>query len=213
MKKLLIIAAMAGGLLTSSGLKAAAQSQEIQQLILDIQKLSELKKILKEMEQGYQVLSKGYRAINTLSKNNFKLHEVFLDGLLVVSPAVRHYYKVADIINNQIAIVREYKSAFSRFKRAGLFNAGEIAYFGTIYNKLFQQSLDKLNELTMVITDSKARMNDGERLAAIDRIDDAMQDKLDFLRTFDSRTLIQALQRAKASNDNKSLQVLYGINQ
>ena len=213
MKKIIAIVGMLVVLITFVTVTAKAQTQEVQQLLLDIQKFSELKKILKEMEQGYQIVSKGYKAISDLSKNNFNLHEVFIDGLLAVSPAVKNYYKVANIVNNQIAIVKEYKNAFRLFKEDGHFNADEIGYISSVYNNLFQQSLDNLNELTMVITRSKMRMSDDERLEAIDRIDAAMQDKLNFLRSFDNNTMIQALQRAKASNDINSLQALYGVGQ
>lgn len=212
MKKIIIIIGLAALLSMQAIINAKAQTQEVQQLLLDIQKLSELKKILKEMEQGYQIVSKGYSAISDLSKNNFNLHEVFLDGLLAVSPSVKNYYKVKEIIDDQVAIIKEYKRAFRLFKTDGHFSADEIGYISSVYNNLFHQSLDKLNELTIVITRSKLRMSDDERLAAIDRIDAAMQDKLNFLRSFDDNTMIQALQRAKASGDTKSLQALYGIN-
>ena len=74
------------------------------------------------MKKGYQLISTGYSTVKNLSQGNFNLHKTFLDGLMKVSPAVRKYKKVADIINAQILIVKEYKHAFSRFRQDKNFN-------------------------------------------------------------------------------------------
>lgn len=46
----------------------SAQSQEAQQLLLNVEKLSQLKQILTDMKKGYQVISTGYNTIEGLSK-------------------------------------------------------------------------------------------------------------------------------------------------
>ena len=98
-----------------AGTTTYAQAQELEELALDLQKLNQLKSILNNLYKGYEILSKGYNAVKDLSEGNFSLHEVFLDGLMQVSPAVRKYKKVADIVTMQLQLVKEYKSAFSRF--------------------------------------------------------------------------------------------------
>jgi hypothetical protein len=192
--------------------KAAAQAQEIEQLVLDIEKLAQFKQILSDLKKGYQIVSTGYSTIKDLSEGNFNLHKTFLDGLMVVSPAVRKYSKVADIINDQIMIVKEYKVAFGKYKQDGNFNDDEISYLGKVYNNLIDESLKDLDELTMVMTDSKMRMSDDERLQAIDRIHANMNDKLLFLRHFNNNTTILAVQRAKERNDVVTMKKIYGIN-
>src|SRR5437879_1265686 len=81
--------------------KAQSIAQDLEQLSLDYRKLAGLKSILKQMYTGYAMLNKGYKAVKEVSQGNFSLHEAFLDGLLIVSPAVRKYPRVADIINDQ----------------------------------------------------------------------------------------------------------------
>src|ERR1700761_7207600 len=85
--------------------KAQSIAQDLQQLSLDYQKLSGLKSILKQMYTGYEVLSKGYSAVKDVAQGNFNLHEAFIDGLFIVSPAVRVYPRIADIINDQAMLV------------------------------------------------------------------------------------------------------------
>src|SRR5258705_13979585 len=129
------------------------------------------------MYKGYEIVSKGYNTIKNLSQGNFNLHQMFLDGLMQVSPVVKKYKKVADIIACQGMIVKEYKSAFNRFKKSGQFNFKEIDYMGDVYKNLFDKSLQNLDELLMVITANRLRMSDDERLTAIDRIFDNVEDK------------------------------------
>ena len=174
-----------------------AQTQEAQQLLLNWEKLTQLKSILKNMYEGYRVVSKGYNTIKDISQGNFNLHQVFLDGLLEVSPAVRKYKRVVDIISYQQRIMHEYKAAFNYFKSTGSFTLEEINYMGKVYGNLFHQSLKNLDELLMVITASKLRMSDDERLSAIDKIFDDMQDKLNFLKSFNNSTKVLAVQRTK----------------
>ena len=188
-----------------------AQSTEIQQLLLNVEKLAQLKKILNNMYQGYQIVSKGYNTIKDISKGNFNLHQVFIDGLMQVSPLVRKYKKIADIISSQAQLVKEYKTAFSRFKTSSLFNATEIKYMSNVYDNLFNKSLQNLDELAMIITAGKLRMSDDERINAIDKIYQDIGDKLIFLRTFNKENNMLAIQRGRETVDTKVSKKLNGL--
>lgn len=204
MKKLFIIL-----LLTATTAISKGQSQEVQQLLLNVEKLSQLKNILSVMKQGYQIVSNGYNAVKDISQGNFSLHEVFLDGLMLVNPEIKKYRRVADIIAYQKAIILEYKNAFNRFKASGSFNPQEINYLTSVYSRLFSQSLNNLDELASVVTSSQLRMSDDERLQAIDRIFADTQDKLSFLRHFNQSASILNIQRAREKAGISTLQKLY----
>ena len=150
--------------------------------------------------------------LKILSQGNFGLHKTFLDALMEVSPTVKHYKRVADIISYQVILIKEYKSAFNRFKRDNNFNQQELAYLGRVYENLFKQSLNNLDDLVTIITANQLRMSDDERLGAIDKIFADMQDKLLFLRHFNNNTTVLALQRAKEKNDVGTMRLIYGIN-
>lgn len=207
MKKILIIGIVLVGLLLPS--KVTAQAQEMQQLILNIEKLAQFRQILKDMKKGYEILNGGYNTIKKISQGNFSLHETFLDALMQVSPTIRNYRRVGDIVNCQVLLVKDYKAAFNRFKKSGNFNPDEIAYLERVYNNLFKQSLRNIDELTSVITANKMRMSDDERLVAIDKIYVDMQDKLLFLRSFNNNTSVLAIQRAKERNDVNVMRNIY----
>lgn len=210
MKKILMTAIVLVGLLLPS--KVTAQAQEMQQLILNIEKLAQFRQILKDMKKGYEILNGGYNTVKKLSQGNFNLHETFLDALMQVSPTVRNYRRVGDIVNYQVLLVKEYKAAFDRFRNSGNFNPDEIAYLERVYDNLFKQSLRNLDELASVVTANKLRMSDDERLAAIDKIYADMQDKLLFLRSFNNNTSVLAIQRAKERNDVNAMRNIYKVN-
>jgi hypothetical protein len=192
--------------------KAHAQADEIAQLLLNVEKLSQFKQILSDMKTGYQVLDKGYSTIKNISQGNFNMHELFLDGLWAVSPTVRQYGRITDIINNQVLLVKEYENAFRRFKSSNQFSPSEISYLGGVYNNLINLSLHNLDQLVNVVTDNKLRMNDDERIKAIDRLNADMNDKLQFLRSFNNSTQMMAIQRQHEQQQINTSKSLYGIN-
>lgn len=190
--------------------RATAQATELAQLALNIEKLAQFKQILSDLKKGYQILTGGYNVIKNISEGNFNLHKLFLDGLMDVSPAVKKYKRIADIVDYQLQLVKEYKSAFNRFKQSGFFLDSELDYLGKVYDNLVGKSLENIDDLLVVITANKLRMSDEERLAAIDAIYKDMADKLQFLRAFNNQAQVLSLQRTKESKDIKIMQGLYG---
>jgi hypothetical protein len=188
-----------------------AQTAEVTQLVLNIQKLNQLRKILKELKAGYEILFKGYNAIKDLSEGNFKLHEAFLDGLLQVSPAVKNYARVKDIIQAQIAIVNELGQTHQRLKASGQFSQDELAYIAKVYDKLAASSLKNLDALTTILTAKKLRASDDQRLRAIDTLYEEITDQLSFLRHFNGSASVLAAQRENELHDAKMLQELYEL--
>ena len=192
--------------------KSEAQAQEMQQLILDIEKLTQLKGILTDMKTGYQIYTQGYGSISQLSKGNFDLHSVYLNSLLSISPTVRNYGRIAEIITQQASLISEYKSSYKQFRQSGTFSASELSYMSDVYTQLVTQSLENLDELTNVLTAGKLRMSDDERMRAIDRIYGSSSEKLQFLRHFNRQGVVLSLQRSKEIGDTQTLKQLYGIN-
>ena len=187
------------------------QSQEAKQLLLNVEKLAQLKLMLSHMKTGYQILEKGYTSIKNISQGNFNLHRDFLDGLLQVSPAVKQYSKVADIIRVQLKLVKESKAALAEFLGSKQFTIAEIEYLGNVYANLLKECLKTLDELAMVVTAGKLRMSDDERLQAIDKIYDEVMEQYTFLNEFNNGTAILSLQREKEKMDIDLMRKVHGL--
>lgn len=207
--KQIVLSILLGTCLCTSG---SAQSAEAQQLLLNWEKLKALEEILDNMYKGYKILNSGYTTIKNISEGNYKLHQVFLDGLFLVNPAVRNYKRIPYIIDYQKILLKEYKHAYNRFKSDPNFKPSEIEYIANVYNYLFKASLRDIDDLMMIITATKLRMSDDERMQAIDRIYYEMENKLGFLRSFNNSTELLAIQRARSANDVRTIRSIYGLN-
>ncbi len=196
-------------LVVCSAKPGSAQSAEVQQLLLNYEKLLQLRNILADMKKGYELVSAGYNAVRDISRGNFDLHNSFLAGLKAVNPAVRQYGGVAEIIGIQQDILKEYKAAFNQFSVSDLLSDVETGYLERVYSGLFSQTLRDTDELLTVITASDLSMTDAERLAAIDRIHAEALNKRRFLRSFNTSTRILILQRAKEFRQVSDVTGLY----
>jgi hypothetical protein len=211
MRQLFIISALTASLLLLPRL-SDAQAEETEQLILNWAKLKQLEAILDNMYAGYTILSTGYNKIKMISEGNYTMHELFIDGLMAVNPTVRNYRRIPQIISYQKLLLSEYKAAYNRFRQDPNFKVDEITYLAKVYSFLFQASVRNLDDLVMIITATKLRMNDAERLQAVDRIFFDMESKLYFLRSFNNNTQLLAIQRARRANDVRTIRQVYGIN-
>ncbi len=189
-----------------------AQSQEAQQLMLDVQKLASLKNILTDLKKSYNIIWNGYNSIKNISEGNFNLHQAFLNSLLQVSPVIKKYYRVADIVSRQAKMIKDYKSAFALFKSSDLFSGDEISYMTAVFKNLFNQSVKSLDDLVMVLTAGKLRMTDDERMKNIDNIWSDVDNQISFLKHFNNNTKVLGIQRAREQNDISAIHKLYNIN-
>lgn len=207
MRKLIIILLLA----LAVPARSKAQTQEVTQLILNLEKLRELRKILQELKKGYDILFEGYTKIRDISRGNFKLHEAFLDGLLQVSPAVKNYGRIKDIVQMQLAIVQECRSAPGQLSASGVFTAKELDYLGKVYSELSAGSLKNLDALLDVVTAKKLRASDDERLSMIDAIHKDVSEQLVFLRHLNSNNSVLAAQRKDEKSSLQTTENIYDI--
>ncbi|QXV67617.1 TerB family tellurite resistance protein [Mucilaginibacter sp. 21P] len=192
-------------------ISASAQDQELQQLMLNIEKLTQFKAILSDMKTGFQIYQQGYGAISNLSKGNFNLHNLYLTGLMAVSPAVRNNPRIRQILDQQSDLLNEYQRYRSLFRQSGSFNANELQYISKVFDQLVRQSNENIDDLASVTTSNKLRMSDDDRLRAIDRIYTGSTEQLQFLRWFNRKAVLLSLQRSKELQQTQTLRRLYGI--
>lgn len=196
--RLLILAAW-GLLLLSQRLRA--QGAEAQQLLLDYRKLKELRNMLQDLYSGYALVQNRLQDIGNLAMGNFGRQQQFLNGLLRVDPALRQYSRVSGSLGLQLALLREYRNSYARFRSDPAFSTQELGYIRRVYLNLLQGGLGDLDDLMNLLTSGTLRMSSGQRLAAIDRIYGNMQDRLGRLLVFEQRCRLLSLQRKKEEAD------------
>ena len=182
-----------------------AQEDEIQQLLLNVEKLGQLKEMLEDMREKYQIVVQGYSKVKSMTEGNFRLHEAFMDRLVMVSPEVKSYYKVVDIIQLQIQLVKGLAHFKEEVLKIDQLNSREIGDILKIYGSFSSSSFKNLEELLMVLSDSQLQMNDGERIFSIDRIHKSMQSLISGLGRFQTSVRQVSELRKMSKNDSSSL--------
>jgi hypothetical protein len=155
-----------------------SQTQALEQLQLNIEKLAQLKLMLSNMYNTYSILSNGYNNIKNLSLDNFKLHKGFIDGLSNVSPAVRNATAVADILTTQAKIVSEYNATFKRVTADRLFTPAEVRQLTDAYSNILSKTSRNLDALQQVLTAKKLQMSEAERLEILHSLSLDMEKQL-----------------------------------
>jgi len=182
-----------------------------QQLALDKEKLASLKSTLEDMQKGYATLKDGYTHIRNIARDNFNLHQLFLDALWIVSPSVSGDPRIRNILDMEYRIVAEYNTAVTRWGHNPVFTSQETSYISTLWSDILNKSQQAVEELTLVLTDGQLQMSDAQRLQAIDRIDADIRSQYSTLRRLDNSLALREAQRQKENNDINALKLLYGI--
>lgn len=193
------------------GLLCHAQSAEMEQLSLDLQKLAQLKSILGDMESNYVVLFQRYEAIRNDAKGNFLLHQAYLDGLLQVSPAVQEDPRLSLIAQDQATLTQACASALLQLQSDPRFSTAEVSGLSGVYEDILRGGTADLEELNLVLTAGALRMTDDERLLAIDRVHRRLAERLSYLRYVNHSLGQVSAGRAGAATDLLMLKNLYGL--
>lgn len=211
-KRVAKVAVLLSVLLCMAVMPARSQSvdQLLEQLALDIQKLSELRTILQDMYQGYEVVDRGYTSVRDIVRSNFDLHKAFLDGLLAVSPNVRGYYRVAAIIDMDRNLVTESRTAERNWVASGVFTPGELRYIHQLYASVSGRAGKYLDRVTMILAEDQLRMSDAERMQSIDGIYADVAGELEGLRRYNDGVSIQVVQRQQETRHINLLKTMYG---
>lgn len=157
-------------LLLISGPIAKAQSDEVQQLLLNVEKLNQLKDMLENMKDKYLIIRQGYNQVKGIAEGNFNLHQAFLNRLLKVNPNVRAYYKVGEIVELQISLIRGMAKVKQEFRWSDFLEEQEFAQVDRLFSVWSRSSLNLLEELLLILSDNQLEMGDWERIEAIDRL-------------------------------------------
>jgi hypothetical protein len=139
------------------------------------------------------------------------LYQNYFDELWKVKNILTVYFRVKEIINQQLALVREYHRAWQGVKQDGHFTQDEIVYIGKIYAGMIGESLKNLEQVSLVINSFTTQMSDARRMEIIDDAAVKMQNNYDDLRQFNNQNIQLSLQRSKDEHDISVVKQLYGI--
>lgn len=140
------------------------------------------------------------------------LYAGYFDELKKVKDALTTYTEVSDIIRRQQQLVSEYNTAWAALRHDSHFTASELQSMNSVYTSLLNESVQNIEQLTMVVTSFSTQMSDGKRLELIHSSGRNVDKNLSDLRSFNTRNAQLSLSRARDAQDANELKQIYGIN-
>jgi len=135
----------------------------------------------------------------------------YFDELWRIKTALAYYQRVKDIIEKQLQLVNEYKGAWALFKQDKNFTADEMDYMQEVYNGIMDESIQNLDQLSLVINAFVTQMSDAKRMEIINEVDNKLDENLNDLREFNNQNKMISLQRASEKGDIETVKKLYGL--
>ncbi len=140
-----------------------------------------------------------------------KLYDDYFKELWKVKAALAYYHRVKDIIEDQVAMVAEYKSAWATFRQDKNFTADELNYMADIYTGMMNESLKSLDQLFIVVNAFTTQMSDAKRMEIINTAANNIEEGFLDLKEFNNQNKLISIQRAAAKGEIEYVKKLYGL--
>ena len=205
------------------------QESKAQIAILEIIKIA-IKKVIKAMDLQVQRIQNETIKLQNIQKTlenemaKLKLDEIngwvkkqkelyakYYEELQKVKSVIAYYKQVKDIIENQSALVRDYKYAWTLFQSDKHFSPDELKYISQVYNGILEESIKNVDQLFLVINSFATQMTDGQRLQIINSVAENVENNYSDLRQFNQQNKMLSLQRASDASEIEYLRKLYGL--
>jgi len=139
------------------------------------------------------------------------LYKDYFEELSKVKSVLSYYYKVKEISELQLSLVKAYKQGLSAVGSDRHFSAGEITYMASVYSGIIDESLKNLDRLSLSINAFTTQMSDEKRMEIIESVRSAIQKNYDDLKRFSTQNIRLSISRAKDENEISLVKKLYGL--
>lgn len=150
--------------------------------------------------------------ISNWSGQQKQLYSDYYTELGKIKSVISNYQRIKDITLKQVALVREYKTAWSLFRQDSHFKPEELNYMQQVYTGILDASVKNLDEVMLVVSPAKTQMTDEQRLELISHASDRLDENYSDLHQFNNQGIQLSLARSKDQSDTQSIKKLYGIN-
>lgn len=140
-----------------------------------------------------------------------ELYRDYFDELRKVKSALTYYHRVKDIIEDQAAMVNEYKAAWALFRQDRNFSADELQYMADIYSGMMNEAAKGIDQLLLVVSSLTTQMTDAKRLEIINASAISVEQNYLDLKDFNNQNKLLSVQRSAARGDIEYVKKLYGL--
>ncbi|MBW8683448.1 conjugal transfer protein TraI [Chitinophaga rhizophila] len=139
------------------------------------------------------------------------IYQDYFDELWRVKNILAYYKRVRQVMENQVQLVNEYKRAYNSLKRDKNFSTQELAYILEVYEGIMKESIENINQITLVIESFTTQMSDASRLEMINAAAERIESNIAAARKFTSQNILISIQRSKTKAEMDVVKMLYGL--
>ncbi len=140
-----------------------------------------------------------------------ELYREYFDELKKVKNAIAYYHRVKDLIEDQAAMVKEYKAAWAVFRTDKNFTGDELNFMSGVYDGMLNESIKNLDQLFLVINSFTTQMSDAKRMEIINTAADKIEETFLDLKSFNNQNKAMSLQRSYERGEIEYSRKLYGL--
>lgn len=140
-----------------------------------------------------------------------ELYREYFEELKKVKDAIAYYHRVRDIIQDQAAMVREYKAAWAVFRNDKNFTTDELNFMSGVYDGMLNESIKNLDQLMLVINSFTTQMSDAKRMEIINTAASKIEATFLDLKSFNNQNKAMSLQRSYERGEIEYSRKLYGL--
>lgn len=207
-KSLIILLLLSLSMLCKGQTTEEFTNQNATQIKYSLLNIAKLQLYLSWVKKGINIVDKGLTLIGDIKDGDLNLHTLFFDSHKRVSPEVKKYFRIAEIIRMQAGIVSNYKKALNQFDDFETFNEDEIKYLHKVMDNLIDLLAADIGNLTTILTDGKFEMTDDERVKNIDALYAAVSEKYNFFSGFTNDVKAYGSQRKSELHDLNTIKNL-----
>ena len=140
-----------------------------------------------------------------------KQYDEYFQELWKVKTTISYMQKVRGIIQRQVELTYEYKTAWKLFQQDKHFSKEELQYMFSIYTGILNESIKNIDQLEMVINSFKTQMTDGQRMEIISALADKIDEQYADLKNFNAQNRLLSMQRGIENSQINYVRKLYGL--
>jgi hypothetical protein len=140
-----------------------------------------------------------------------RLYADYFEELWQVKSALTAYSRVKDIIETQLQMVKEYRTAWALFRQDKNFTPEEIESMLEVYTGMMGEAAKNIDQLFLVVSAFATQMSDAKRLSIINGVANKAEEGLMDLKQFNEQNKMMSLQRAVEQGEIDYVKKLYGL--
>ena len=149
--------------------------------------------------------------IKRLTDQTAQMHEEWYSSLLQINAVVKDYRRVQNIWTYQSRTLALYTQNMSSLRQNQYLTPAQVQGMVKGYTVLLADNVGLLDELTVILTPSAAKMTDAQRLKFINKISDKVVHQYQLVAYFTKRNQALAAQQGQAARESQLLKQLYGL--